>query len=202
MKDSRLSFVFFAISLLTLSSIAFHSKSPVIFYRFDGTYQLMMAATKKTWTVGPWSFTSNPLQGIGGLELPQHTLLEPGGWLAAYLPASIGPTVAMVFYATVLAVAICCLGLRLGMAPLAAISGAWLGLLLALPYTYPPLGFDFLSNVPVDTVYIALNTAAILLFLDIGRGPRHLDAARFTALVAICAYELHHVPSFAPVSLI
>jgi len=47
--------------------------------------------------VSDWYFTSNPLQGIGGLELPQHDLIDPGLWRAAHLPASIGPTVAMTF---------------------------------------------------------------------------------------------------------
>jgi hypothetical protein len=202
MKDSRLSFVVFAISLLTLSSIAFHSKSPVIFYRFDGTYQLMITATKKTWSLGTWSFTSNPLQGIGGLELPQHSLLEPGGWLAAYLPASIGPTAAMVFYATVVAVAICWLSLRLGMAALPTISAAWLGLLLAMPYVYPSLGLDFLSSVPTYTVLIFLDIAVIILLLDLGRGPLAADAARLFGIVVLCFYELILFPNFGPVSLI
>jgi hypothetical protein len=40
------------------------------------------------------------------------------------------------------------------------------------------------------------------LFLDIGRGPRSVDVARFVGLAGICAYELMQLPNFAPVCLI
>src|SRR5712691_3167410 len=90
-------FAALALSFLILSPIAFHSKFPLVFYRFDGIYLLIAAVMQKTWSVSDWYFTSNPLQGIGGLELPQHDLIDPGLWRAAHLPASIGPTVAMTF---------------------------------------------------------------------------------------------------------
>ena len=127
-------FAALAISLLILSPVAFHSKTPLVFYRFDGTYLLIAAVVQKMWSVSDWSFTSNPLQGIGGLELPQHNLMDPGLWLAAHLPASIGPTAAMTFYAALLAATVCWLATRLRMAPLPTIVAAWLGPLLALPY--------------------------------------------------------------------
>src|ERR1700730_16530364 len=118
MTKRWLSYFLFAISLSVLSFIAFQSKFPVVFYRFDGTYLLITATMQKTWQVSQWYFGSNPLQGIGGLELPQHNLIEPGLWLAAHLPAFIGPTVAMTFYAVLLACSICWLSLRLGLASL------------------------------------------------------------------------------------
>src|ERR1700720_689594 len=82
-------FAALAISLLILSPVAFHSKSPLVFYRFDGTYLLITAVMQKAWAVSYWYFTSNPLQGIGGLELPQHNLIDPALWLAVHLPPSI-----------------------------------------------------------------------------------------------------------------
>src|SRR6266478_6334633 len=103
----RFAFAVLALSLLILSPIAFHSKSPLVFYRFDGIYLLIAAAMQKVWSVSDWYFTTNPLQGIGGLELPQHNLMDPALWLTAHLPVSIGPTVAMTFYAVVLAATIC-----------------------------------------------------------------------------------------------
>jgi hypothetical protein len=195
-------FAALAISLLILSPIAFHSKSPLVFYRFDGTYLLVAAVMQKAWSVSDWYFTSNPLQGIGGLDLPQHILIEPGLWLTAHLPTSIGPTAAMTFYALLLAVSIFWLATRLGMAPLPTIFAAWLGPLLALPYVYPSLGFEFLWGDPTYIMLIALNTAAILLFLDLGRGPLLADVARFFAIAAACGYEFLQFPNFAPVSLL
>jgi hypothetical protein len=195
-------FAALAISLLILSPIAFHSKSPLVFYRFDGIYLLVAAVMQKAWSVSDWYFTSNPLQGIGGLDLPQHILIEPGLWLTAHLPASIGPTAAMTFYALLLAVSIFWLATRLGMAPLPTIFAAWLGPLLALPYVYPSLGFEFLWGDPTYIMLIALNTAAILLFLDLGRGALLADVARFFAIAAACGYEFLQFPNFAPVSLL
>jgi hypothetical protein len=195
-------FAALAVSLLILSLVAFHSKIPLVFYRFDGTYLLIAAVMQKTWSVSDWYFTSNPLQGIGGLELPQHNLIDPGLWLTAHLPTSIGPTAAMTFYAVLLAVSICCLATRLGMAPLPSIFAAWLGPLLALPYVYPSLGFEFLWGDPTYIMLIATNTAVILLFLDFGRGPLAADAARFVAIAAVCAYQFMQLPNFAPLSLI
>ncbi len=191
-----------ALSFLILSPIAFHSKSPLVFYRFDGIYLLIAAVMQKMWSVSDWYFTSNPLQGIGGLELPQHVLTDPALWLAAHLPESIGPTAAMTFYAVLLAVSICWLATRLGMAPLPTVFAAWLGPLLALPYVYPSLGFDFLWGVPTYIMLIALDTGAILLFLDLGRGPFIADVVRFFAVAAACAYEFLQFPNFAPVSLV
>jgi hypothetical protein len=195
-------FAALAISLLILSPVAFHSKFPLVFYRFDGTYLLITAMMQKAWAVSDWYFTSNPLQGIGGLELPQHNLIDPALWLVAHLPASIGPTAAMTFYAALLAATICWLATRLRMAPLPTIFAAWLGPLLALPYVYPSLGFDFLWGDPTYIMLIALNITVILLFLDLGRGPFVADAARFFAMAAACAYQFIQFPNFAPVSLI
>ena len=192
-------FAALAISLLILSPVAFHSKVPLVFYRYDGIYLLITAMMQKTWSVSGWYFTSNPLQGIGGLEFPQHSLIE---WLATHLPPSIGPTAAMTLYAALLAATICWLATRLRMAPLPTILAAWLGPLLALPYLYPTLGFEFLWGNPMYIMLIVLNTAVILLFLDLGRGPFVADAARFFAMAAACAYELIQFPDWAPVSLI
>jgi hypothetical protein len=195
-------FAALAISLLILSPIAFHSKFPLVFFRFDGTYLLITAVMQKAWAASDWFFTSNPLQGIGGLELPQHNLIDPALWLVAYLPASMGPTAAMTFYAALLAAIICWLATRLRMAPLPTIFAAWLGPLLALPYVYPSLGFEFLWGDPTYIILIATNTAVILLFLEFGRGPLAADAARFVAIAAVCAYQFIQLPNFAPVSLI
>jgi len=201
MSGRRLTFAIFAASLLVLSPLAFHSKWPLVFYRFDGIFLLIFATMQKTWSLGGWSFTSNPLQGIGGLELPQHTiLLDPGLWLAVSLPPSIGPTVAMTFYAALLAVTTCWLGTRMGLNALTSVAAAWIALLLAFPYVYPSLGFDFLWGVPAYVPLIFLDIAAFLLLLDFGKGSRSADLARFSGIAGICAYQLIEYPNFAPVS--
>jgi len=201
MSGRRLTFAIFAASLLVLSPLAFQSKWPLVFYRFDGIFLLIFATMQKTWSLGGWSFTSNPLQGIGGLELPQHTiLLDPGLWLAVSLPPSIGPTAAMTFYAALLAVTTCWLGTRMGLDALTSVAGAWIALLLAFPYVYPSLGFDFLWGVPAYVPLIFLDIAAFLLLLDFGKGSRSADLARFSGIAGICAYQLIEYPNFAPVS--
>src|SRR5216683_2055513 len=131
MNARCLTFTVFAVSLLALSPLAFHSKWPLVFFRFDGIYLLIFATMQKAWSIGGWDFTSNPLQGIGGLDLPWHALLDPGLWLVAHPPPSIGPTIALTLYAAELAIAICWLGMRLGLGPMSAAGAAWLGLLLA-----------------------------------------------------------------------
>src|SRR5262249_18321478 len=145
---TRLSFTAFAVSLLTLSPVAFYFKSPLVFYRFDGTYLLILARMQETWASSRLAFVSNPLQGIGGLALPQDNLLDPALWLTTLLSPVLGPVAAMTFYAAALAAAICWLAMRLGLGALAAISAAWIGVLIALPYLYPTPGFDFLWGVP------------------------------------------------------
>jgi hypothetical protein len=145
---SPLVLVVFAVSLLALSPLAFHSKLPLLFYRFDGTYLLYVATMQKVWSIGGWNIGSNPLQGIGGMDVPWRASLDPGLWLVAQLPASIAQIVAMTFYAAELAIAIVWLAIRLGLAPLTTVAAAWIGLLLAFPYVYPSLGFDFLWGGP------------------------------------------------------
>ena len=84
MNARCLTFTVFAVSLLALSPLAFHSKWPLVFFRFDGIYLLIFATMQKAWSIGGWDFTSNPLQGIGGLDLPQHSILLD--------PANASPT--------------------------------------------------------------------------------------------------------------
>jgi hypothetical protein len=72
LRRGCLGYAIFAASLLPLSIIAVYSKAPLIFLRFDGIYVLILATMQEAWSTSYWSFTSNPLQGIGGLELPQH----------------------------------------------------------------------------------------------------------------------------------
>jgi hypothetical protein len=124
----RFGFAALAISLLILSPVAFHSKFPLVFYRFDGTYLLITAVMQKAWAVSDWFFTSNPLQGIGGLELPQHNLIDPALWLVAHLPASIGPTAAMI--------AVILLFLDFGRGALAADAGRFVAIAAVCAYQF------------------------------------------------------------------
>lgn len=203
MNARRLTFAIFAASLLVLSALAFQSKWPLVFYRFDGIYLLILSAMQQVWSLGGWNFTTNPLQGIGGLELPQHTiLLDPGLWLAVSLPPSIGPTAAMVFYAALLAITVCWLGARMGLDAVTTVAAAWIALLIAFPYVYPSLGFDFLWGVPACVPLIFLDIAAFLLLLEFGKNLRAPDAARFLGIAAICAFQLIQYPNFAPVSAV
>jgi hypothetical protein len=202
MNARRLTFAIFAVSLLALSPIAFHSKSPLLFYRFDGTYALYVATMQKVWSIGGWNIGSNPLQGIGGMDVPWRALLDPGLWLVAQLPASIAQIVTMTFYAAELAIAIVWLAIRLGLEPLPTVAAAWIGVLLAFPYVYPTLGFDFLWGIPSYVPLILQDTAIILLFLDLGRGPRAADVARFVAIAGIGAYQVIQYSTFAPMSVV
>jgi hypothetical protein len=199
---SRSSLFIFAVSLLALSPLAFHSKLPLLFYRFDGTHVLVTAITQKIWSSAPWTIGNNPLQGLGGMDMPWHALLDPGLWLFAHLPASTGQIAAMTLYAGELAVAIVWLGTRLGLGPLPVVAAAWIGPLLAFPYVYPSLGFDFLWGAPIFVSLILQNTAIVLLFLDLGRGPRAADVARFCAIAALGIYQVVQYATFAPTSLV
>jgi hypothetical protein len=202
MNACRWSLVTFAVSLLALSALAFHSKSPVLFYRFDGTYLLVFATTQKIWSTGVWNIGNNPLQGIGGMDVPWRALLDPGLWLFAHLPTSTGRIVAMTLYAAELAVAIVWLGTRLGLGLLPAVAASWIGVLLAFPYVYPSLGFDFLWGGPNYVPLILQNTAIILLFLDLGRGPRTADVVRFCAIAAVGTLQVIQNSIFAPMSVV
>jgi hypothetical protein len=192
----------FAAGLLVLSLLAFHSKAPLVFFRFDGALTLIIAQLQAQWALPGWDFTSNPLQGIGGLELPQHNLTDPGLWLTQLLAPSLAPTVAMTFFALELAIAIGWLAKRLGLAPLQAAVAVSIGLLLALPYTYPAIGFEFLWGAPGYVTLILQDTAIILLLLDLGRGPRWKDWLRAGGIVALCAHQLNQYPNFAPLSFV
>src|SRR5262249_11474371 len=194
--------VIFAVSLLALSPLAFHSKLPLLFYRFDGTYLLYIATMQEVWSIRGWNIGSNPLQGIGGMEVPWRAVFDPSRWLVAHLPPSVAQIVAMTFYAAELAVAIVWLAIRLGLEPLPTVAASWIGLLLAFPYVYPSLGFDFLWGGPNYVPLILQNTAIILVFLDLGRGPRAADVARFGAIAAIGTYQVIQSSIFAPMSVV
>ena len=54
----------------------------------------------------------------------------------------------MTFYAALLAVTTCWLGTRMGLGCAHQHAAAGIALLIAFPYVYPSLGFDFLWGVP------------------------------------------------------
>jgi hypothetical protein len=93
----------------------------------------------------------------------------------------------------------CWLGVRMGLATLTTVTGSWIALLLALPYVYPTLGFDFLWGVPAYVLFIAVDTAVFLVFLDLGRGRARADVVRVLAIATLCAYQLVQYPHFVPV---
>jgi hypothetical protein len=196
------SIALFTVSLLILSLVAFYSKLPLVFFRFDGSQVLILAAIQRDWSIGGWDFTSNPLQGIGGFEILQHNLIDPGTWLLAYLPPKIAPVLSMSFYALELAIAIGWLSVRLGLRPVGSAVAVWIGLLLALPYVYPSLGFDFLWGVPYYISLIFTNTVIIVLYIDLGRGPRRADIARLAGIIFVGAYQLNMFTFFAPLSFL
>src|SRR5262249_32584996 len=49
---------------------------------------------------------------------------------------------------------------------------------------------------------ILQDTAIFLLFLDLGRGPRSADVARFVAIAGISAYQVVQYSIFTPVSVV
>lgn len=202
MKAPWLVYGVFGISLTILSFFAFHGKSPLVFYRFDGTYTLISAVMQKNWSGGDFNFSSNPLQGLGGMAVPWHTSLDPALWLAVNLPLPWGPSIAMTLYALFLALGIFWLAIRLGLATSYSMVAASIGVLLALPYKYPSLGFDFLWGVPSDCLLIALNVVVIVFFLDLGRSSRARDLAHTLGILCICIYQFLQQPNFAPVSLL
>ena len=173
MTGRRLTFAIFAASLLVLSPLAFQSKWPLVFYRFDGTFLLILAAMQKVWALGGWNFTSNPLQGIGGLELPQHTiLLDPGLWLAVSLPPWLGPTAAMTFYAGYSRSRSVGSARAWGSTRSPASLRPGSHCCWHFPTSIPRLGFEFLWGVPAYVPLIVLDMAAFLLLLDLGKGSR------------------------------
>src|SRR5262249_20352557 len=135
-------------------------------------------------------------------DVPGRALFDPSLWLVAHLPPSVAQIVAMTFYAAELAVAIVWLAIRLGLEPLPTVAASWIGLLLAFPYVYPTLGFDFLWGGPNYVPLTLQNTAIILVFLDLGRGPRAADVARFGAIAAIGTYQVIQYSIFAPMSVV
>ena len=74
--------------------------------------------------------------------------------------------------------------------------------MLALPYVYPSLGFDYLWGVPANISLIVIDTAIIVLFLDLRREPRRADMARLAAIVGLGVYQLVLYPNFAPISAV
>ena len=96
---TRRAFTAFAVSLVTLSPVAFYFKSPLVFYRFDGTYLLILARMQETWASSRLAFVSNPLQGIGGLALLVFLLIYFEQTALLYIFSTLGVTVLLVIVA-------------------------------------------------------------------------------------------------------
>ena len=178
-----------AISLITLSLLAFRLQAPFTYFQYDGAFILTLVKNQAEWMPGLTTLAMDFLKGMGSLAFPIDTRAIPG-----FLFELLGvtgkwlPVLSATWFACEFAVATLVIGRAIGFALPAALMAAWLGLLGALPYVIPTPFIERLWGNPHLLSPISFSMIALALFRAIGRVSRAQSLACGGGIFAILVY--------------
>ena len=203
MTSRGASFSMFAANLaafLVCATVAFVKNIGELFYHYDGSYALVDSLGQLK-SAQPWlSFTSNFLQSIGNIQLPENArllfYLWPLGWFS---DLRIGEIAVYLLIAAIVFVSTYKLARLLLQAPPVALTAAWIAGFVAVPFMPIPFFYAILFSSPNFVTIIAIPVIGFWL-VDLARRASSLPAAAMTGigLVGLTFYTLAAVPIFLP----
>jgi hypothetical protein len=183
------------------AGVAFKRNIGELFYHYDGAYFLVDARSQLT-SAQPWfAFTSNFLQSIGNIQLPENAqplfYLWPLGWIS---DLQIGKIAVYLLIAAVIFLLTYKLARLLSQTSPLALTAAWIVGFLASPLMPFPFFYSILFSAPNFVTVIAI---PVIVFWLVGLAGRasSLSAAAATGvgLVGLTFYTLAAVPIFLPI---
>jgi hypothetical protein len=195
--------LFFAnlVAFSACAMIAFARNVNALFYHFDGSYMLVDARDQLKFGQPSFEYSSNFLQSIGNIQLPQNARLLafywPIGWFSDTRTGKIACylIIAAIVFATAYGLA------RLLSRPQAvALAAAWILGVVTTPFVPMPFFYPILSVAPDYVVIVAAPVVAFWLVDRAGRSPSLLaDAAAALGLAALAFYLLASASLILPI---
>ena len=158
------------LSFAGLCAIVFPLYAETLFYRYDGTFILVLTRSQSKWMAPGIGFSLNYLQALGDVWIPTATSWIPGLLLGSWFNDQWLPVVACFIFALEYFLSTILLARCIGGDRVTAIAGTWLGALCVLPFFIPPLCDWRLWGNPHFMTAIAVNSISLCGFLQIGRG--------------------------------
>jgi len=183
------------------AAIAFARNVAELFYHYDGSY-VLVDSRNQLLSAQPWlSFTSNFLQSIGNIQLPENARLLFYLWpLTWFSDLRIGEIAVYLLIAAIIFASTYKLARLLSQTPTVALTAAWIVGFVALPFMPIPFFYAILFSSPNFVTIVAIPVLGLWL-LDLARRPPSLLVAALTAgaLVGLAFYVLATVPIFLPI---
>jgi hypothetical protein len=188
------------LSFAALAAVTFLQYSPVLFYRFDGSFILTHATTQPRWLVPGCGLSANMLEGIGDLWFPILTNCSLGFSIGGLFSQKLMPVVACLIFALEFFLSTLVLGRFIGAGLVTGLAGAWLGALFTLPFFVPTLADWRLWGNPHFMTAIAVTSLSLAAFLEIGRGRMAKNVVAALLIFFLLGYFVISLPVLAPVA--
>jgi hypothetical protein len=172
--------------------IAFARNVNALFYHYDGSYMLVDARDQLKFGQPSFEYSSNLLQSIGNIQLPQNARLLAFYWPIGWF--SDAPTAKVAVYLFIAAIVFASaygLARLLSRSRAVALAAGWILGVLATPFVPAPYFYPILSVAPGSVVIVAAPVIAYWLVDRAGSSPSLLaDAATALGLAALAFYLL------------
>jgi hypothetical protein len=192
-------FLFNTVSFFALSLLAFRHNAKLLFFGFDGRFEISWIAQQTAFVRPMLGFSGDFLHGLGNVWFAVNPWLIPGYFFALDAPGDFTNfPLAYAWCATEFFAAIYVLGRLMGIPVLAAVAAGWLAPLLAFQYAggnlVPSTFRGFPHYATIDAVMV-LSAAALVLI-----GRYRLQVSLIVA--GACFLGISYVVAAAPTLLI
>ena len=173
--------LFFAnlVAFSVCAMIAFARNVNALFYHFDGSYMLVEARDQLKFGQPGFEYSSNFLQSIGNIQLPQNARLLafywPIGWFS---DTQAGKVACYLIIAAIVFATAYWLARLLSQPQTVALAAGWILGVVATPFVPAPFFYPILGVAPDYVVIVAAPVVAFWLVDRAGRSPSLLANAR------------------------
>jgi hypothetical protein len=158
------------LALLVTCGVVFSMNKPLLFVSYDGAFYQTTIKLQHEWTsMAPWA-SHNPFQALGNTFYCADTRYSPGYALAALTDGrELNRVSAYTLMAVELFLSALLMGWCLRLGSTIALLGAWILVLLALPFTFPPLLYQIFMLCPHGVEIFAAQFLLIGMFHRVGQ---------------------------------
>ena len=186
--------LFFAnlVAFSACAMIAFARNVNALFYHFDGSYLLVDARDQLKFGQPSFEYSSNFLQSIGNIQLPQNARLLPFYWpIGWFSDTQTGKIACYLIIAAIVFATAYWLARLLSQPQAVALAPGWILGVLTTPFVPAPYFYPLLGVAPDYVVIVAAPVVAFWLMDRAGRSQNLLaDATAALGLAALAFYLL------------
>ncbi len=180
--------------------LAFARNVNALFYAYDGSYLLAAARDQLNFGQPTFDYTSNFLQSIGNIQLPQNARLLPFLWpIGWFSDLRVARIASYLILAAIVFLTAYGLARLLSQPRTIALTAGWILGFATTPFVPRPFFYEILFVAPSFVVIAVAPVVAFGLIRQAGRSNLLADAAILMGLVALAFYALAAVPLLLPI---